>query len=195
MGILPYNRVDTGLEAEILTSASNHSYQQTIEKFQHSGINSKVTVKNKVHRLNGKELNLPINRYESTPKVLYIEADEDHVAYQDGKNRFMKLIYVHEGYQNNIGKGKRRVLKNCHYFSGLYDNNQDLWEEVYTYLNESYALENVQRIYLSGDGAGWIKAGLRKIPDATFVLDRFHVIKYIKKACSGLLSTTNMLLN
>ena len=31
-------------------------------------------------------------------QTLFIEADEDHVAYQDGTNRFMKLVYVHEGY-------------------------------------------------------------------------------------------------
>ena len=30
-------------------------------------------------------------------KIIYIEADEDHVAMQDGTNKQIKLIYVHEG--------------------------------------------------------------------------------------------------
>ncbi len=30
-------------------------------------------------------------------KTLYIEADEDHVALQNGRNKEIKLIYVHEG--------------------------------------------------------------------------------------------------
>ena len=195
LGILPYDRMDTGLKSQILETATERSYQQTVDQFQHSGITSRATVKNVVHRLDGENLIVSGQRQDKTPKVLFIEADEDHVAYQDGTNRFMKLVYVHEGYQSNLGQTKRLRLKNCHYFSGLYPDGQRLWEEVYAYLDDSYDLEKVDRIYFSGDGASWIKEGAKYIPNTMFVLDQFHTVKYVKKACTGLSSGAPILLD
>ena len=40
-------------------------------------------------------------------KNLYVEADEDHVALQDGKNTQVKLVYIHEGVEE---QGDRRKL-------------------------------------------------------------------------------------
>jgi len=107
----------------------------------------------------------------------------------------MKLVYVHEGYEKYPGKSTRKKLKNCHYFSGIYQDSQRLWEEVYSYLDDSYNLKSVEKIYFSGDGAKWIKEGMRYLPKTIFVLDRFHVIKYVKKACIGMLSCTAILLD
>jgi hypothetical protein len=36
-------------------------------------------------------------------------------------------------------------------------------------------------VYIHGDGAAWIKTGLEWIPNSTFILDRFHLHKYINK--------------
>ena len=70
---------------------------------------------------------------KSVVKILYVEADEDHVAMQDGSNRQMKLVYVHEGIKNE-GKN-RKVLINPVYFTGLYNNNKEqLWLEVAGYI-------------------------------------------------------------
>lgn len=195
LGILPYDRMDIGLEAEILKTATERSYQQTVNQFQHSGITSKESIKNIVHRLEVEQLEIPVKGQKTTPKVLFIEADEDHVSYQDGKNRFMKLVYIHEGYQPTTGKSKRHSLKNCHYFSGLYPDNQRLWEEVYAYLDSRYNLKEIKRIYFSGDGAQWIKEGAKYIPNTTFVLDKFHMVKYVKKACVGMLDSTQLVLD
>lgn len=195
LAVLPYDRMDIGLEAEILKTATERSYQQTVNLFQYTGITSKETVKNTVHRLKVNQLEAPTEPKKKTPKVLYVEADEDHVSYQDGKNRFMKLVYVHEGYQQKTGAEKRAVLKNCRYFTGLYSNNQRLWEDVCTYLDHNYNLKEVEHIYFSGDGAAWIKEGARHIPKALFVLDRFHMVKYVKKACIGILSTTQLIVD
>ncbi|HHW91696.1 MAG TPA: hypothetical protein GX735_03235, partial [Firmicutes bacterium] len=40
-----------------------------------------------------------------------------HVPCQDGKNKEVPLIYVHEG---KVRAGKRSKLKNPHYFTGVY---------------------------------------------------------------------------
>jgi hypothetical protein len=37
----------------------------------------------------------------------------------------------------------------------------------------------LETIYLSGDGASWIKNGLNWLPKSKFVLDNFHLKKYI----------------
>lgn len=114
---------------------------------------------------------------------LYIEADEDHVAMQDGTNKIMKLIYVYEG---AIQKSKnRRELINKRYFTGNLSPD-DLWLEVADYLYEAYELEKIDNIYIAGDGASWIKTGLGYIPGSKFVLDHFHLSKYVKKATAHL---------
>ena len=43
-----------------------------------------------------------------------------------------------------------------------------------------------KRINLNGDGAAWIKAGIKVLPKAKFILDKFHMHKYIIAATSHL---------
>lgn len=65
------------------------------------GIHSKTAVMQIVHQEGTRLPNEPVlkQKYKKRPiKTLFLEADEDHVAYQDSTNRFMKLVYVHEGY-------------------------------------------------------------------------------------------------
>ena len=39
-------------------------------------------------------------------------------------------------------------------------------EEVLTYIENNYDTEYLEKVYLSGDGASWIKTGLEWIPRA-----------------------------
>jgi 6-pyruvoyl-tetrahydropterin synthase len=119
-------------------------------------------------------------------KTLYIEADEDHVAKQKGKQVEPKLVYVHEGYEENKGISDRKKLKNVRYFSGVYSNSDKLWEEVLDYLDAAYDLDAVNKIYLSGDAALWIRNGVNWIPDSKYVLDRYHLAKYVRKMTAHL---------
>lgn len=51
------------------------------------------------------------------------------------------------------------------------------------YLEARYDLSKVERIYLLGDGASWIRAGLQYLPPLTiFILDKYHLEKYIQMA-------------
>ena len=112
--------------------------------------------------------------------MLYIDADEDHVALQDGRNVEPKLIYVHEGYVDDTEK--RKKLRNVKYFTALQGNTEDLWLEVADYIDKKYNVEKIDKIYLSGDGAWWIKEGLNWIPKSKYVLDYFHLSKYVRVA-------------
>ena len=186
LSLTPHQRIDVDLEAAIYEKASKHSYQETIDSFEHIGIYSRQTVKNIVHKYSPDSVALPVEAKRQVD-CLYIEADEDHVAYQDGKNREMRLAYVHEGYKENLGSSNRKELNISRRFTGLYEDSEELWEDIYYYLDQQYDLAACPTLYLSGDGAHWIKKGLDYLPTQTrFVLDPYHTVKYLRQACVGI---------
>ena len=56
-------------------------------------------------------------------------------------------------------------------------------------------MEDIEKIYLSGDGGAWIKQGLGWIKGSIYVLDRFHLSKYVKRATSYMPWTTEYMWN
>ena len=97
-----------------------------------------------------------------------------------------KLIYVYGGITNENG---RNELINKKHFGGVYEGGhaiEKLWKEVSEYIEESYDTEKLEKIYINGDGAAWIKSGQRLMDKEKFVLDRFHMHKYITGATSHL---------
>ena len=82
-----------------------------------------------------------------------------------------KLIYVYEGITNENG---RNELKNKKYFGGVYERGEEikrLWAEVREYIEASYDMDVLEKIYLNGDGAAWIRSGQKYLEKAKFVLD------------------------
>lgn len=203
-----HERITEDAEAKMLEEAVETSYRKAGNEVSVSDNVSKQTVKNKIHQL---EFN---DEYEK-PKVkkqvdyLYIDADEDHVSLQfhekkgdlienerHQKNNCLitKMIYVYEGIEKEAPKSKRNRLINPRYFCGSYtgtDENVVLWDEVYQYLDATYDLDNVKKIYLNADGGAWIKAGKKRIAGITYVLDEFHLKKYIIRATSHLLDSAD----
>ncbi len=151
-------------------------------------------------------------------RVLYIEADEDHVALQSGKKVMAKLVYIHEGKdkkdmpfyltypnhnQTNLTEDTERIektkeikeiekagsikktrktrekLKNAYYKVYIDKDTDTLWEDVLDYVYQRYRYENIEKIYIAGDGAKWIREGLGWILKSRFVLDKYHLNKYL----------------
>ena len=169
-----------------------------------SGV-SKQTVKNKLHQLEFPKEQVKVSE-KKTVEYLYIEADEDHVSLQfrekkgdlienenHQKNNCLitKLVYVHEGIESESPKSKRHKLVNPYYFSRVCSGkeNEKFWDEVYEYISEHYELSKVKKIYVSGDGGAWIKAGMKRIAGMTYVLDEFHLEKYLTKLTSHMLDS------
>jgi len=183
-GIQKYERIDAELKADITDLSTILSYQKTTQELKRNGANcnvSRQTVMNTLRKID----NLQTYEKPKTKKeieTLYIEADEDHIHLQNGKPDIVKLIYVHEGKQT-ITKG-RNELKNAVYFSGVYEGDkvEELWKEVWEYIVNTYNEDKIKRIYVSGDGAEWIKFGVKYLPNAVYVLDLFHLQKYITAA-------------
>ncbi|NLP34471.1 MAG: ISLre2 family transposase [Clostridiales bacterium] len=159
---------------------------------------SKGSIKNLIHNL-VVEMPRPEIKEKKKVKILHINADEDHVAAQfwnvkgdlkkseDGRKSntiIPKLVYVYEGIEREHPTSKRWKLVEPHYFSGLYEGekNQDLWLEVADYIDTHYDMDYLETVYLCGDGANWIKQGLSWINKSMFVLDKFHLKKYLQKS-------------
>ncbi|MEA1975154.1 MAG: UPF0236 family protein, partial [Bacillota bacterium] len=104
------------------------------------------------------------------------------------KNTIMpRLVYIYEGTRKVSPESKRYELHGKWYFSGVYPNSEKLWDEVSEYIENNYDTEVIEKIYILGDGASWIKTGLDILGSKTkFILDKFHLNKYIIQATSHL---------
>lgn len=201
MNLEKHARMTEDAEAKILEEAVESSYRRGGENAS-IGLEavSKETVMNKLHALAFPKAEAKAEKKQLP--YLYIDCDEDHVSLQYlekkgdiGKRKRVntvmpKIVYVYEGITNKNG---RNELVEARYFGGVYegsDGNKTLWKEVWDYIDASYDTEKLKKIYINGDGAAWIKAGARQIGKAKFVLDKFHMHKYIIGATSHLLDST-----
>jgi len=177
-GYDPHTRVDITLKANLVETASELSYRKSGKEPEKQAKGTQVsgqTVLNSIRAMDPRvENKLPEEKRKT--RIIYIEADEDHVPSQDGRVYEVPLVYVHEGKDS---KGTRHKLNNIRYFSGDYRHREELWYEILDYLEQTYVLQEVESIYISGDGANWIKAGIKIIPKSVFILDRYHLSKYL----------------
>jgi len=177
LDISPHERIDREVRAELVEGACNLSYRKTGANTCEVEISGQTVMKSvrgikklKLEKLAGER---------KTVDILYVEADEDHIALQTGGTAMPRLVYVHEGITEENG---RRSLVNPYYIAGLKGKAAETWQEVYEYIEDNYEIDKIKTIYLLGDGAAWIKQGLDYLPNSKFVLDRYHMNKYVTKA-------------
>lgn len=189
VGILPHDRMDTSLKAKLIEEAIEVPYRRSAETAAEAVQLTSQTVMNSIRGLGSvSNKSVEIKGGKKAVKTLYIEADEDHVALQDGGCLEPKLVYVHEG-KVPTSKDRWRLL-NPRYFSGVYSNSDELWLEVADYVHKAYESEALEKIYLSGDGANWIRNGLGWFKNSVFVLDRYHLSKYVIQATAHMENIT-----
>ena len=193
-GLGAHARMSDGVKAAIIKEAVQTSYEKAGREACSGECVSRETVMRHVRRMEipAKSKEAPVEKKDA--RNLYIEADEDHASLQFHKkkgdikrfkghadnNQIVKLVYVHEGYTD--GSIKRKKLNNVVYFGGLYcgKDNEKLWNEVKKYIEGQYATERIEKIYFQSDGGAWMKKGLETL-GAEFVLDGFHIQKYIRR--------------
>jgi len=76
-----------------------------------------------------------------------------------------------------------------HYSDGK--ENERFWDEIYGYIDSHYDMEKVKKIYLNADGGGWIEAGRKRIRGLLYVLDEFHLQKYLIRLTSHMKDSTD----
>lgn len=173
-------RMLPNVKERLIEEARETSYKRAGQKASYGTEISKQTVKNEINKLDFKPEMPEEKENKKKVKKLYIIADEDHVHLQKGGIEEPRLVIV---YDSIIAKGKRIELKNKKHLGGIYSKKiDDLWEEVMTYIENNYDTEYLEKVYISGDGANWIKTGLEWIVKSVYVLDEFHM----KKAINGI---------
>ncbi len=162
---------------------------------------SKQAIMRDVHTLEIPVI-IPKNKEKKKIKALYINADEDHVSLQFNKKKGdlrvneygrksntvePRLACIFEGIEKESPNSKRNILRNKHYFCGVYKKSEDIWLEVLEYIGAVYDEEYLESIYIMGDGASWIKAGVDVLGSkCCFVLDKFHLNQSIMRAVGHL---------
>ena len=179
LGIESYDRVSGSISAALVESASEVSYAKS-SKYICDGDISRQTVKNKIRRTEDLKAEAPEEKRNI--KYLHVEADEDHVSLQDGTDTIVPLVSIHEGVEHI---GKRGKCINIHHISRHGKSADDIWHEVAEWIYSAYNEDEIEKIYLHGDGATRIKKGKDYLPKAQFVLDRYHLNKALKEVSRG----------
>ena len=182
IGVTPHTRVSANLKAELLEASSEMSYERaTLQLSRHNADLkvSKQTVANSVKQFRTGEIPLP--KEKRCVSELYLEADEDHVNIRGAKDKEARLIYVHEG----VTGQQRRSLKNVRYFTTVNKKPEDFWLEVCDYIESHYDFTSIKKVFLSGDGSSWIRAGLQYYPVSFFGIDMFHFSDFFTQATSN----------
>jgi hypothetical protein len=202
MGICPHQRLTLAAAARTIEEAAQTSYSKGGKNASITDSTSKQAVKELIHKI---EINPIHEELIEKKKIrrLHVVADEDHVSAQFWEKRgdletdtlgrkqntiMPKIICLYEDIidiaKENSGN-HRNKLTGKHYFGGVYEGttkNEELWQEVQDYIDDVYDEETLEKVYIAGDGAGWIKSGVNVVDKSVFVLDKFHMMKYINKA-------------
>ena len=202
MGFDDNQKVTMAAAAKILEEAVESSYAKAGKKVNLTDQVSKETVKDIVH---GLVVEFPVKELTEKKKLknLHIVADEDHVAAQFWEKKgdlktsstgnkintiIDKIIVLFEDVVDDApedSKNHRYRLVGKHTFCGVYkgsENNYKLWQEVQDYISANYDLDVIERVYVAGDGAPWIRAGAEVLLNGRFVLDKFHMMKYLNQS-------------
>lgn len=161
LGLKKYDYFDPYIKAEILDFVSNNNYSETANHIN-SLIGNRISMKEKDKYLSRQTVrNVILGENISKPKIkklddveeLYIISDEKWIPTQnnDHKKVMQKSIVVFDGFNTN---GKRKSLNNKMTFSG---RNEDFIYEAIDYIENAYDSSKINKFYMLGDGATWIK--------------------------------------
>ena len=103
-------------------------------------------------------------RHKSTPRTLYIMADEKYIGAQGKDGDIMaKAFVVFEGVKQ-VSKG-RRALINRHVFTC---RSSKPWEELLDRLIKIYDYDEIEDFYVLSDGGNWLTVGMHELKLESF---------------------------
>jgi hypothetical protein len=180
MGVESYERVERGLSSKLCRLATEHAYQKS-SALACEGAVSRQTVMHKMRQVAEQPLE-PAEVRSGVP-VIHIQADEDHVAMQDGRrDSIVKLAVIHEPVRKH---GKRTYLPQRYCLSSYKEHPEEFWVRIANEVSKRYGDRDDLKIYIHGDGASWIRGGLDFLPNSRFVLDAYHVRQYMRPVSGG----------
>lgn len=174
MGIESRMRVSEGLSLSLAAGATEMSYAKA-SRYIAKELVSRQTVMKCVRQSEA-------GTSDSKVQELHVDADEAHITLHGGMKSIVPLISVYEGI---ACEGKRNYCKNIFHISEYGKTPDELWEQTLSEIEKRYDLTGT-KIYFHGDGGSWIQSGLEWLPNAVFVLDKYHKNKAIKAMTAGL---------
>ena len=163
-GISAYERLLSSVGAELVHKATEFSYAKSAELVT-GGAVTRQTVRNQIGKCR-----IPKWKPEQEKRAvreLHLFADEDHVPLQrpgkqKGKwNQQVPLVLVTEGVRPISGKRSQSIHPK-YFVEETFDTGK-LWKEVSGYLSQTYETGELERIWVHGDGGGWIRNGPGRI--------------------------------
>lgn len=180
LGIESSERIGKNVCAALVEESASISMRASSKNVTGGKISAQ-SVCNKVHSVGKLEMDLPTKRRDT--KEVHIFADEDHPSLQSGKSKMVPLVSVSEGIRH-VCKGRNAIINPVHFTSDISETDK-LWNNVGAYMSCAYNVENIDKIYIHGDGAAWIKKGLNEIGGSIFALDGFHLQRRLKPFIEG----------
>jgi len=181
LGVESYDRISKEVSSRLVQEATACSYQRS-SMIVTDGAVSRQSVRNKILKSPYLEV---IPDVEKKPvKELHIFADEDHVHMQKPgkakgkKSKQVPLVTVTEGIIGEY-QTRNRTINPMHFVDSNF-NPTTLWDNVDAYIRYQYDLEGIEKVYVHGDGASWIDAGLNEIKQTEHVMDGYHLGKYLR---------------
>lgn len=163
-------------EVVLINNALDNGYAWSANNSIPDYITTRQTISSKIKSINYNYVE-DISK-KDTSEVIYIEADEVLANLQSRKkgikNKIVPVILTHEGHKEDFVKKKE--LKEQHYITSSILKNDKLWNKAYKFLDAKYDLDKETTIFISGDGAPWIKGFDEAFPNAIYVLDSFHYL-------------------
>lgn len=188
LGLEKGERIDKKVKAEVIRKANDQSYSKSGKMVVPEMEISATTVMRNVRR-NPWKMEIEERKEENKIKAknIFIQVDEDHVKQRNKKGcTISKIITIYTKKRtltkpDRIPEVKqvRKELVDKFTFSGLYRDTQEMWEDVAYYIDCTYKKEEIETAFVMGDGASYIKAGTEWIAKSVFVIDTFHLEKYI----------------
>lgn len=188
LGIDKGERIDKKVKAELIQKASDQSYSKSGKLVVPEMEISATTVMRNV-RKNEWKMDITERKEEEKIKAknIFIQVDEDHVKERGKKGCTISKIITIYTRKRTLTKAERipevkqvrKELVDKFTFSGLYKDTQEMWEDVAYYIDCTYKKDEIETAFVMGDGATYIKAGTEWIAKSVFVLDIFHLEKYI----------------
>lgn len=188
LGLEKGERIDKKVKSEIIRKANDQSYNKSGKLVVPDMDISATTVMRNVRK---NEWKMEFSERAEVDKIhsknIFIQVDEDHVKERNKKGCTISKIITIYTRKRTLTKPERipevkqvrKELVDKFTFAGLYKDTQEMWEDVAYYIDCTYKKDEIETAFIMGDGASYIKAGTEWIAKPVFVLDTFHLEKYI----------------
>lgn len=111
--------------------------------------------------------------------ILFVEADGYWVSMQRRKDREVRMMVSHEGWQPRTpGSDEYELVNKSHYPEA--EEAEDFWDNASRHLYSLYDIDEEILVVINGDRAKWVRKGVEYFPNAIYQVDRYHLKREVR---------------